>query len=117
VAAEGLRRLLVQEPGALYVYLRHPVISPTALRRMELMLKILREAGYDTASSKTAYAALQTYTIGFAALETSRAGWTPPPGTSRAASELAALTSPKQFAASLRYLLSGIERESGAAAP
>jgi AcrR family transcriptional regulator len=110
-AAEGLRRLLVEEPGALYVYLRHPVISPTAIRRMETMLKILRDAGYDTAASKTAYAAIQTYTIGFAALETSRAGWTPPEGTSRTASELVAMTSPKQFASGLRYLLSGIERD------
>jgi AcrR family transcriptional regulator len=116
VAAEGLRRLLVEQPGALYVYLRHPVISPTAIRRMEMMLKILREAGYDAASSKTAYAAIQTYTLGFAALETSRAGWSPPEGASRTASELVAMTSPKQFASGLRYLLSGIERDAGPAA-
>jgi AcrR family transcriptional regulator len=114
VAAERLRRLLVREPGALYVYLRHPVISPTAIRRMEMMLKILRDAGYDTASSKTAYAALQTYTVGFAALETSRAGWVPPPEkTSRMANELVAMTSPKQFVNGLSYLLAGIEREAG----
>jgi hypothetical protein len=113
VAAEGLRRLLVEEPGALYVYLRHPVISATAIRRMEMMLKILRDAGYDTASSKTAYAALQTYTIGFAALETSRAGWVPPEKTSRMAKDLVAMTSPKQFASGLGYLLAGIERETG----
>ncbi|HEY1651685.1 MAG TPA: TetR/AcrR family transcriptional regulator C-terminal domain-containing protein [Acidimicrobiales bacterium] len=112
-AAEGLRRLLVGEPAALYVYLRHPIISATALRRMELMLKILREAGYDAASSKTAYAAIQTYTVGFAALQTSRADWTAPEGTSRAASELVAMTSPKQFASGLGYLLSGIEHEAG----
>ncbi len=112
-----MRRLLVDEPGALYVYLRHPVISPTATRRMELMLKILREAGYDTASSKTAYMAIQTYTVGFAALQTSRAGWTPPQGTSRTVTELASMTSPKQFAIGLRYLLAGIEREAGASAP
>jgi AcrR family transcriptional regulator len=112
-AAEGLRRLLVREPGALYVYLRHPVISPTAIRRMEMMLKILREAGYDAAASKTAYAALQTYTIGFAALETSRAGWAPPEKTSRMVTELVAMTSPKQFASGLEYLLAGIERKAG----
>jgi AcrR family transcriptional regulator len=112
-AAEGLRQLLVREPGALYVYLRHPIISPTAIRRMEMMLKILREAGYDAASSKTAYAAIQTYTVGFAALATSRAGWTPPERTSRTANELVAMTSPKQFASGLRYLLAGIEREAG----
>jgi AcrR family transcriptional regulator len=116
VAAEGLRRLLVEEPGALYVYLRHPVISPTAIHRMEMMLAILREAGYDTASSKTAYAAMQTYTVGFAALETSRAGWIPPEKTTRMANELLAMTSPKQFASGLGYLLAGIEREAGTGA-
>lgn len=115
-AAEGLRHLLVHEPGALYVYLRHPVISPTAIRRMEMMIKILREAGYDAASAKTAYGAIQTYTVGFAALAVSRVEWTPPPGTSKTASELVALTSPKQFASGLRYLLAGIEREAGPAA-
>ena len=112
-AAEALRRLLVEEPGALYVYLRHPVISPTAIRRMEMMLKILREAGYDTPTSKTAYAAMQTYTVGFAALETSRSGWVPPEKTSRMANELVAMTSPKQFASGLAYLLAGIERQAG----
>jgi AcrR family transcriptional regulator len=112
-AAEKLRQLLVHEPGALYVYLRHPVISPTAIRRMEMMIKILREAGYDAAPSKTAYAAIQTYTVGFAALAVSRVEWTPPAGTSRTASELVAMTSPKQFASGLRYLLAGIEREAG----
>lgn len=114
VAAEGLRRLLVEEPGALYVYVRHPVISPSAIRRMELMLNILREAGYDAAAAKTAYLSIQTYTVGFAALETSRAGWTPPEKTSRLARELVNMTSPKQFASGLRYLLAGIEQEAGA---
>jgi len=112
-AAEGLRRLLVEEPGALYVYLRHPVVTPTAIRRMEMMLKILRETGYDAASSKSAYLAIQTYTVGFAALEASRAGWVPPEKTSGTANELLAMTSPKQFASGLRYLLAGIEREAG----
>jgi hypothetical protein len=64
-------------------------------------------------ASKTAYAALQTYTVGFAALETSRAGWVPPEKTSRMADELVAMTSPKQFASGLRYLLAGIQREAG----
>jgi len=29
------------------------------------MIKILREAGYDAASAKTAYGAIPTYTVGF----------------------------------------------------
>jgi AcrR family transcriptional regulator len=112
-AADALRRLLVEEPGALYVYLRHPVISPTAMRRMEMMLKILREAGFDAPSSKTAFLAIQAYTVGCAAVETSRKGWVPPEKSSHMATELLAMTSPKQFASGLRYLLAGIEREAG----
>ena len=112
-AAEGLRRLLLDEPGALYVYLRHPVVSPTAIRRMELMLEILREAGFDAPSSKTAFLALQTYTVGFAAVEASRAGWEPPEKAGRTANELVAMTSPQTFASGLRYLLAGLEREAG----
>ena len=66
-AADALRHLLVSQPAALYVYLRHPVVSPAAVVRMEMMLRVLRGAGFDEASSKEAYAAIQTYTIGFAA--------------------------------------------------
>jgi AcrR family transcriptional regulator len=113
-AADGLRRLLVREPAALYVYLRHPVVSAAAIRRMEMMLRVLRDAGFDTASSKAAYAAIQTYTIGFAALEASRAGWTPEDGTNRTALELAAFTTPKQFASGMHYLLAGIEHDTPA---
>ena len=115
-AADGLRRLLVEEPAALYVYLRHPVVSPSAIRRMEMMLSVLSEAGFDTMSSKAAYAAIQTYTIGFAALEASRDGWTPERATDRTTAELAAFTTPTQFASGLRFLLSGIQHEATAAA-
>jgi AcrR family transcriptional regulator len=108
-AADGLRRLLVSEPAALYVYLRHPVVSPAAIRRMEMMLHILREAGFDEPSAREAYAAIQTYTIGFAALAASRAGWSPKEDAGQVAVELAAFTTPKQFASGLRYLLVGIE--------
>jgi AcrR family transcriptional regulator len=115
-AAQGLRRLLVEEPAALYVYLRHPVVSTSAIRRMEMMLSVLSEAGFDAVSSKAAYAAIQTYTIGFAALEASRAGWTPQRATDRTALELAAFTTPTQFASGLHFLLAGIEHEAAAAA-
>jgi AcrR family transcriptional regulator len=116
-AADLLRRLLVAEPAALYVYLRHPVVSPSAIQRMETMLGVLREAGFDTVSSRAAYAAIQTYTIGFAALEASRAGWTPQRTTDRTASELAAFTTPAQFASGLHFLLAGIRHEAATATP
>jgi TetR/AcrR family transcriptional regulator, tetracycline repressor protein len=115
-AADGLRRLLVREPAALYVYLRHPVVSPAAIQRMDTMLRVLREAGFDATSSKAAYAAIQTYTIGFAALEASRAGWSPADGTNRTALELAAFTTPEQFASGLQYLLAGIHHHNDAGA-
>jgi AcrR family transcriptional regulator len=116
-AADGLRRLLEAEPAALYVYLRHPVVSPAAIRRMEMMLQILRDAGFDEASARDAYAAIQTYTIGFAALAASRAGWVPKDDAAKLATDLAAFTAPKQFASGLRYLLEGIGRQSGDTSP
>ena len=113
-AADGLRHLLETEPAALYVYLRHPVVSPAAIRRMEMMLHILRDAGFDEASAREAYAAIQTYTIGFAALAASRATWVPKDDAGQVAVELATFTSPRQFARGLRYLLEGMEHEARA---
>jgi TetR/AcrR family transcriptional regulator, tetracycline repressor protein len=114
-AAERFREFLVSEPAALGVYLRHPVVSPSAMKRMEEMLAVLRGAGFDDESATGAYAALHTYTIGFAALQASRAR-----ASRRAASEearpkaterqLASFTSARQFRAGLRYLLEGIQR-------
>jgi AcrR family transcriptional regulator len=118
-AADRLRRLLVAHPAALHVYLRHPVVSPAALARMEAMMAVLRRACADEEAAQRAYAAVHTYTIGFAALEASRAAWAPPEAAAASlASELATYTTPAQFAESLRYLLDGIEHHNtlGAAA-
>ena len=76
-AADKLRRFLVTQPAALHVYLAHPVISPAAVARMEAMMAVLRDWFTDEAAAQRAYAAIHTYTIGFAALEASRAGWRP----------------------------------------
>ena len=111
-AADKLRRFLVAEPAALHVYLTHPVVSPSALARMDAMLEVLRDCLPDEEAAQRAYGAIQTYTIGFAALEASRSGWTPPDGD-EVAIRLAALTTPAQFTEGLRYLLSGIDRDPG----
>jgi AcrR family transcriptional regulator len=110
-AADALRELLVTEPAALYVYLRHPVVSPAAVDRMEKMLSLLRKAGFDEASAREAYAAIQTYTIGFAALEASRAGWRPDAHSDPLSIELSAFATPAQFSRGLRFLLEGIEQD------
>ena len=108
-AADKLRRFLVTEPAALHVYLTHPVVSPSALARMEAMLAVLRDCLEDEEAAQRAYGAIQTYTIGFAALEASRSGWSPPAGD-EVAVRLAALTTPAQFTEGLRYLLAGMDR-------
>ncbi len=109
-AADNLRRFLVTQPAALHVYLQHPVVSHSAITRMEAMLEVLRSAGADEAAARRAYGAIHTYTVGFAALEASRAGWTPPgEATGGVAFQLATYTTPRQFAVGLRYLLDGIE--------
>ncbi|MGH3733113.1 MAG: TetR/AcrR family transcriptional regulator [Acidimicrobiales bacterium] len=113
-AARRLRDLLVAQPAVLHVYLRHPVVSPTAMVRMEEMLDVLREAGFDRQSARRAYASVQTYTVGFSALEASRARWA---ATNESANsierQLAAFTTPRQFADGLTHLLDGVERHMG----
>jgi AcrR family transcriptional regulator len=115
-AAERLRDLLISQPVALHVYLRHPVVSPAALTRMETMLEVLRNSGFDEPAARRAYASIHTYTIGFAALEASRARWSETQDPSDATmKELAAFTRPKQFTDGLADLLDGIDarRKSG----
>jgi TetR/AcrR family transcriptional regulator, tetracycline repressor protein len=108
-AADKLRRLLVSQPAALHVYLLHPVVSPAAVARMNAMMEMLRDGIGNEESARRAYASIHTYTLGFAALEAARAGWTPESDDVDAlAQELAAYTSPRQFADGLRYLLDGL---------
>ncbi|MGH7757821.1 MAG: TetR/AcrR family transcriptional regulator [Candidatus Dormibacteria bacterium] len=108
-AADRLRRFLVRQPAALHVYLRHPVVSPAAVTRMNAMMAVLRLGVGDEGRARRTYAAIHTYTLGFAALEAGRSGWTPEDdGGDRLARELAGYTSPRQFADGLRYLLEGI---------
>lgn len=108
-AAEKLRRFLVNQPAALHVYLRHPVVSQAAVARMEAAMDVLRQVVPDEAAARRVYAAIHTYTVGFAALEASRSGWEPPGyPTDRLASELAAYATPRQFSKGLDLLLEGI---------
>lgn len=110
-AALRFRNFLISEPAALHVYLQHPVVSPTAVGRMETMLDVLLTAGFDDDSARHAYGSIHTYTIGFAALESSRAraGRTDLRGN-ETAELLASFTTPQQFRDGLLYLLDGIER-------
>lgn len=108
-AADNLRCLLVTEPAALQVFLSHPVISPAAIERMEAILEALHGAGLGGPAARRAFAALQTYTVGFAALEAGRSGWTPPgDDADDLPHQLAAMTTPRQFAEGLEYLLEAI---------
>jgi len=107
--ADNLRRFLVEQPAALHVYLAHPVVSPTAITRMEATLQVLRRVLRDEHQARQAYAAIHTYTIGFAALEASRAAWHPHDQPKNdLAHQLAAYTTAQQFAVGLNYLLTGI---------
>jgi AcrR family transcriptional regulator len=109
-AADELHHFLVTQPAALHVYLRHPVVTPAAISRMEAMLAVLRKAGLDHQAARQAYATIHTYTIGFAVLEASRAEWTPRNDADSMALQLAAYATPAQFAVGLRFLVEGIER-------
>jgi TetR/AcrR family transcriptional regulator, tetracycline repressor protein len=115
-AADKLRHFLVTQPAALHVYLRHPVVSPAAMARMKAMTDVLGQSGADVEAVRRAYAAIHTYTVGFAALEASWGDRLPiddnrGDGNDDLAEQLAAYTTPSQFAVGLRYLLDGIERD------
>lgn len=108
-AAENLRRFLVEQPAALHVYLSHPVVSSTAITRMEAIMRVLREVLGDEHQARQTYAALHTYTIGFAALEATRASSASVNRkTHELAYQLAAYTSPEQFRVGVTYLLNGV---------
>jgi TetR/AcrR family transcriptional regulator, tetracycline repressor protein len=113
-AASRLRDFLVSQPAALHVYLRHPVVSPAAIDRMNAMISVLRRTGIDEGAARSAYGTLHTYTVGFAALEAARAGWAPgPEDVSSLARQLAAYTTTGQFIEGLHYLLEGISSHPG----
>jgi AcrR family transcriptional regulator len=105
--AERLRAFLVGQPAAMHVYLRHPVVSPEAVIRMHAMMDVLCVALGDDAAPE-AYAAIHTYTIGFAALEASRAGASDAELDGLAA-QLASFTTREQFSSGLHHLLRGLE--------
>lgn len=116
-AAERLRDLLITEPVALHVYLAHPVTSPNAILRMEAMLEVLIGAGFAPDAAQRAYAALHTYTVGFAALEASRAK-SPASNEDPLESKLARFTTADQFREGLRYLVAGFaDKEHASSTP
>jgi AcrR family transcriptional regulator len=108
-AAERLRHLLVNQPAALHVYLSHPVVSPAAVARMQAMLEVLRDSGFDESSARRAYGSIHTYTIGFAALQASRhRSGTSDESTDAMVKELANFTTPQRFKEGLGFLVEGI---------
>ena len=117
-AASRLRDFLVGQPAALHVYLAHPVVSPAAVERMNAMMRVLRQTGIGEETARSAYGAVQTYTVGFAALEASRARQAPGAAdVSDLARELAAYTTTAQFTEGLRYLLEGISSRAEGSRP
>jgi AcrR family transcriptional regulator len=108
-AADRLRRFLVAQPAALHVYLHRPVISPAAIARMDAMLDALEKITNDRPAAHRAYAAIQTYTVGFASLEASRAiGRTAEHAPAELVEQIAAYATPEQFVIGLGYLIDGI---------
>jgi TetR/AcrR family tetracycline transcriptional repressor len=104
-AALRLRHLLVAEPAALHTALSQPLTTPAALDRRQAMLAVMESAGVGAADQ--AWAAVQTYVVGFAAIEAGRARWL----AERDRTDpdwLADMTSDRQFAHGLESLLDGV---------
>ena len=99
-----------REPVALHAYLRHPVVSPAAIARMDSMLGVLSAAGFGERDARRAYGAIHTYTVGFAALEAARgqAALGDEDGGGGVMQELTRLTTPAQFKVGLDLLLDGL---------
>lgn len=108
-AADWLRRFLVHQPPALDAYLSHPVATPNAVARMKAMTAVLAQGTSSEERAERAFAAIHTYTLGFAALESGRArspGRDYPEGAIER--QLASYTRPRQFREGLGYLLDGV---------
>ena len=105
--------IAISQPAALHVYLYGPVVSPAALERMRQMMDALVGVLGDEPRTTEIYAAVHTYTIGFAALEASRSAWKPEPEDSQSVEtmQLAAFTTPEQFAVGLYLLMRAIPDE------
>lgn len=113
-ANEKLRRFLVAQPAALRVFLAHPVVTPVALQRMATVIGVLERGGVPAATAPQAYATLHTYTIGFAALQSSREradGRRRDDDRAGPAAQVAAFASEEQFGIGLHYLIEGIDRD------
>lgn len=109
-AADSLRAFLVATPAALHVFLRHPVVSPAAVARMDAITAVLEAALGDTDRAIDAYGTIHTYTIGFAALEASRSRSSPDAGAgSELAVRLASFTTPAQFRSGLHLILRAVD--------
>src|ERR1700731_1886117 len=110
-ATTRFRQILVDYPAVLNVYLRHPVESPAAIARMQEMIAHLKSAGFDEQGAVEAYAALHTYTIGFAALEASRSHWFAQhrETTNAVRDQLASFATRDQFTTGLNFILDGFE--------
>jgi TetR/AcrR family transcriptional regulator, tetracycline repressor protein len=110
-AVARFRGILVDYPAVLSVYLRHPVDSPAAMVRMDEMLARFTRAGFSREAALDAYAALHTYSIGFAAMESSRSEWNLQRRETSGSTKrlLATFASSEQFEKGLRLLLNGID--------
>lgn len=79
-ACERLRLLLVAEPVILDRYLRRPVGVPAALHRMDAALASMLAGGLSDEAAVEAFGATHAFTIGFAALQQTRAAQRSPAG-------------------------------------
>jgi len=116
--ATGLREMFGEHPAALELFLRRPVTSVTARRRLRLALDALVAEGFDEDDACRAYAAVHSYTLGFSALEAARSRYQPtvgsedgPPDDDRLANAIRAFVSDGQFEHGLDAMLAGMGLE------
>lgn len=118
----GLHQVLLEHPGLIEVLRFQPVTAPAALRTVELIFQVLREAGFSGEEAVSALAALESYTLGFALQQRARIGRDPAqhlavlralpvaefPHTVELSADFGTWTSESHFLYGLERLLDGI---------
>jgi AcrR family transcriptional regulator len=111
--AHALSTLLQEHPEAVALFMRRPVTSPAARRRLEAAVEVLVAGGFTPDGATRAYAAVHTYTVGFCALEAGRRRTPAPSAPLDAADDPASIAirgfvNEDQFVHGLRALISGL---------
>lgn len=129
--ARALRAVLRAHPNTLSIFATRPAVTPAAIAHVEMVLEVLRSAGFSVEDSLSALQVLSAFVVGhtvasYAPRPADEASWPAYdrlseeqfPRVREAARQLAAHDLEKEFELGLEMMLSGLElRLAGRARP